>query len=146
MLEAKRRRVAGAHPRSVRDADWKLLGFALAGCISFVLFLGLIVMMIFIGLGLFRPTPARAHSFYPWECCHDQDCWPMGPDADAREPEPRVAPGGYLTFDGIFIPQSAARPSPDGRFHICRRGGARDGVLIEPSTGRPCLWAPVPGT
>jgi hypothetical protein len=21
---------------------------------------------------------AKAHSFYPYECCHDQDCWPMG--------------------------------------------------------------------
>ena len=52
----------------------------------------------------------------------------MGQDSDAREPDPRIVPGGYLTHDGVFVPESATRASLDGRFHICRRGGTLTGT------------------
>lgn len=93
---------------------------------------------------LFAAPPARAHSFYPWECCSDQDCWPMGEDADAKEPEPRAGPFGWILADGAVVPYREARPSPDGRFHVCRRGGRADGEVIRPSAKPACLYAPQP--
>lgn len=96
--------------------------------------------------GLALRTPAWAHSFYPWECCHDQDCWPMGLDADAREPEPTATATGWRLHDGIVIPFSETRPSPDGRFHVCRGGGRLLGPVIAPSGRKPCLWAPAPSS
>ena len=88
----------------------------------------------------------RAHSHYPWECCSSTDCWPMGPDSDAKEPDPTMEPGGYVTFDGIFVPHDETRPSPDGRFHICRRGGAATGGIIQPDQRPICMWAPRPSS
>lgn len=88
--------------------------------------------------------PAIAHSWYPYDCCSDRDCWPMGEDADAREPDPKIVPGGYRTFDGIFIAERDTRPSRDGRFHICRQGGARDGKIVTPYSAKPCLFVPRP--
>lgn len=88
----------------------------------------------------------RAHSWYPYDCCSDRDCWPMGQDSDAREPDPTVVPGGYRTHDGHFIPQRDTRPSRDGRFHICRSGGALDGKPIRPSQRLACLFVPHPAT
>lgn len=93
------------------------------------------------------PEPLRAHSFFPMECCGpDRDCWTMGADADAREPDPSLVSGGYLTFDGQFVPESETRPSPDGRFHICRRGGAVTGQVIWPEKRPICMWAPRPSS
>ncbi|MDP3411143.1 hypothetical protein [Bosea sp. (in: a-proteobacteria)] len=89
---------------------------------------------------------ALAHSWYPQECCSDRDCWPMGPDADAREPDPTIVPGGYRTHDGHFIAQRDTRPSRDGRFHICRAAGAPGGDPIRPSGKPACLFAPEPAT
>ncbi|TCR69679.1 hypothetical protein [Bosea sp. BK604] len=86
---------------------------------------------------------AAAHSWYPYDCCSDRDCWPMGVDADAREPDPRIVPGGYLTHDGIFVAERDTRPSRDGRFHVCRRGGAAAGSVISTSQGV-CLFVPRP--
>ncbi|MGX7708293.1 hypothetical protein [Methylobacterium sp. Gmos1] len=54
-----------------------------------------------------------AHSWYPFECCSDQDCEPI---SDAVE-----VPGGYQTH-GIFVPMAKVRPSQDGRYHWCHRG------------------------
>lgn len=91
-------------------------------------------------------SPARAHSFYPYECCSDRDCWPMGATPDAREPDPVAVSGGWRLFDGAIVPYAVVRPSPDGRFHVCRSGGALDGALITPA-GRPaCLWVPPTGS
>lgn len=85
---------------------------------------------------------ARAHSIYPWECCSDRDCWPAGAFDDAKEPEPVADGEDWVLFDGARVKQRAARPSPDGRFHVCRRGGDRAGAVIVASDGRPCFWAP----
>lgn len=84
---------------------------------------------------------AAAHSWYPYDCCSDRDCWPMGEDTDAREPDPRVLPGGYLTHDGVFVAERDTRPSRDGRFHLCRYGGAAAGSVISNSKGV-CLFVP----
>lgn len=89
-------------------------------------------------------NPVWAHSWYPYDCCSDRDCWPMGADADAKEPDPRIVPGGYLTHDGHFMAQRDTRPSRDGRFHTCRAGGSLTGKLITPSGGPFCLFVPRP--
>lgn len=86
---------------------------------------------------------ASAHSWYPADCCSDRDCWPMGQDADASEPDPVIVPGGYRTHDGIFVPQAQTRPSRDGRFHVCRYGGDPKGGVISMPKGV-CLFVPQP--
>jgi len=68
----------------------------------------------------------------------------MGLDADAREPEPRIVPGGYLTHDGHFVAEQSTRVSKDGRFHICRSGGMLTGSVIAPSQRPICLFVPKP--
>jgi hypothetical protein len=108
-------------------------------------------LLLVVLMSLALVSKASAHSFYPWECCSSQDCWPMGSDTDALEPEPVPTGGGWKLFDGTIIPYEHARPSPDGRFHVCRRNAARNGQVIVPNTARnqpakpPCLWAPVNG-
>lgn len=91
-------------------------------------------------------SPARAHEFYPWECCSDRDCWPTGAGRGAKEPDPVAGPGGWRLSDGTIVPYAAARPSPDGRFHVCRSGGSLSGALIVPGGRPPCLWVPPSGT
>lgn len=89
---------------------------------------------------------ARAHSWYPYDCCSDRDCWPMGVDSDAREPDPSVVTGGYRTHDGVFVAERDTRPSRDGRYHVCRSGGTLTGPVISP-IGKPfCLFVPNPGS
>jgi hypothetical protein len=61
-------------------------------------------------------VPAGAHSWYPEECCSDDDCVP----ADAINADDRgatiVSVGDYR----IGIPAGLKpRSSPDGRIHIC---------------------------
>lgn len=86
---------------------------------------------------------ALAHSFYPSECCSGQDCWPTGEEADAREADPVATPAGWRLQDGTVVAFDRTRKSPDGRFHVCRRGGRHDGAFIaEPASKIPCLWAP----
>lgn len=87
----------------------------------------------------------RAHSFYPWECCHDRDCWMTGARDDGqpmREADPVFTRDGWLLSDGTLVPFTDARPSPDGRFHVCRQGGADKGSVIRPSGAPVCLWVP----
>ena len=84
----------------------------------------------------------KAHSFYTWECCSDQDCWPMGDDKDAREPEPRLQNGYWVLSDGQRVRVQDARPSPDGRFHVCRRYGQANGSVIRPEGKPVCLYTP----
>jgi len=83
---------------------------------------------------------ARAHEWYPLECCSDRDCWRAGPGG--AEPEPRYSPTGWVLHDGTLIPHHEARPSPDGQFHVCRHGGSLLGSVIR-TDGRPCLWVPM---
>lgn len=105
-------------------------------------FLGLVLAAAPVVAAIGLVSAARAHSFYPYECCHDQDCWPMG--KGEREPDPVLTPQGWKLFDDEIVGLAETRPSPDGRFHVCRRGGAALGAVIRP--GRPCLWVPPQGS
>lgn len=86
-------------------------------------------------------APARAHEWYPHECCSGQDCYPTGDGQ--KEPDPRASPHGWVLHDGTIIPYHEARPSPDGRFHVCRYLGDANAPLIR--VGKPCLWVPQGG-
>jgi hypothetical protein len=70
----------------------------------------------------------------------------MGLDRDAKEPDPRIVPGGYMTHDGTFVPEGATRVSKDGRFHVCRRAGMLSGAVIAPTEKPFCLFVPKPGS
>lgn len=83
-------------------------------------------------------STALAHSFYPYECCSERDCFPV-PVQDVR-----VVPGGWTLSDGTKIRQDEARPSPDGQFHICRSQEGK-GALIRMYSKPACFWAPVVG-
>lgn len=62
--------------------------------------------------------PARAHSWYPPECCSNRDCVP----ADSIGTDSR---GDWVVTVGmvhIWVPQGfTVRPSQDERIHICFR-------------------------
>lgn len=99
-------------------------------------YLGLVALLAMIVLS----SRGRAHEWYPLECCSDRDCWVAG--IGGAEPEPRASPSGWVLADGTLIPYHEARPSPDGRFHVCRHGGSTLGSVIR-ANDRPCLWVPM---
>lgn len=80
---------------------------------------------------------ASAHDWYPWECCAGQDCAPVAAAAVRETPRGYVVtirPGSHPQWPVgrpgplvLTIPYAKAKPSPDGRFHICLRP---DGSLI----------------
>jgi hypothetical protein len=73
---------------------------------------------------------ARAHSFYPWECCSGIDCAELSADRVS------ISAGGYV-IDGKFtVPYSETRNSPDGLYHAC---------FPAPDYLK-CFWAPPPGS
>jgi hypothetical protein len=123
----------------MRDCSISNRFVSLASLFFILAYLAIIAVAAFSAL---TATSARAHSFYPYECCSDQDCWPMG--KGEREPDPVLTPQGWRLHDGEIVAFAEARPSPDGRFHVCRRGGAAEGAVIRP--GRPCLWVPAQGS
>jgi hypothetical protein len=81
---------------------------------------------------------ARAHSWYPYICCSQLDCYPISiPHSEIERRET----GWFLKKERITIPFEDARPSPDHQFHICRNEAGK-GKLITPADHPPCFWAP----
>lgn len=70
-----------------------------------------------------------AHDWYPYDCCSQQDCAPLD------QTNVRVGVNGYAVIIPpgshpqwgsekteallLTIPYKQAKPSPDGKFHIC---------------------------
>lgn len=80
--------------------------------------------------------PALAHSWYPYECCSERDCFPVATEAV------KSVQGGWMLADGTFIGWREARSSPDGKYHICRHNDGKGALIILP--GKPaCFWAPM---
>lgn len=79
--------------------------------------------------------PAKSHDWYPYECCSNQDCFPL------RDEEVNLTPGGYqITGHPHVIPygSSIIKMTPaegDGKYHLCTRDGERSGSTI-------CLFTP----
>lgn len=63
----------------------------------------------------FFTRPAKAHSWYPVECCNEVHCREIPATELSREPT------GWRLRDGRMIPHHAARttPAPHQGFHIC---------------------------
>lgn len=53
-----------------------------------------------------------AHSWYPWACCHDQNCHPV--PCDSIKPH---ALG--LSWNGIVFTEEMIRESLDENCHVC---------------------------
>jgi hypothetical protein len=93
-------------------------------------FYGILVLVLLFAAACAAMSEADAHSWYPKECCSNQDCMPVdqvGANAD----------GGAMVFVGsrrIPIPSYLrARSSPDGRTHICfRTVTSEEGSFIWP--------------
>lgn len=62
--------------------------------------------------------PASAHSWYPQDCCHDQDCAVVQAAERLTSGELRVT-----TIHGIGLVRAdtSIRPSPDSAMHACLR-------------------------
>lgn len=88
---------------------------------------------------LWLVAPALAHSWYPFECCSERDCFPV-PVQDVK-----IIKGGWMLHDGTVIEHAEARPSPDGRFHLCRHNDGKGG-LIRKHKAPACFWAPIEGS
>ncbi len=63
-------------------------------------------------------------------CCGERDCRELA-DGDVTA----TAAGYYVKSTKEIVPYREATPSPDGRYWICRWGGARK-----------CFFAPPPGS
>lgn len=88
-------------------------------------------------------TAAHAHSWYPLECCHQNDC------AEISDDNVRIGQGGYIVIVPpgshpmwpasrpqplqVSIPYTKAKQSPDGKYHIC----------LNPSGGLLCFFASI---
>lgn len=77
--------------------------------------------------GLALCTFAYAHSWYPIECCSENDCHRMTVAAKERGDL-------WVLPDGRVWPKKQARMSPDEDFHVCEIGQR----II-------CFYAPVGG-
>jgi hypothetical protein len=66
---------------------------------------------------------ATAHSWYPKECCHDNDCRPV-PCAELSFHDKDVVWRKRLYFSGRMI-----RESKDGNCHVCVKGGLTANII-----------------
>ena len=85
---------------------------------------------------LVLPTGAEAHSWYPWECCSDNDCAPI-----TIAETPVEKDGGFYLIDGRHISYQEVKPSPDGAWHLCEQkwpANPRDRKIL-------CVYAPIGG-
>ena len=68
---------------------------------------------------LFGSATATAHDWYPPSCCSDKDCRALvevGGESVTETAE------GWQLWDGRTVRRGFARPSPDGKFHLCETG------------------------
>lgn len=94
------------------------------------------LLMIAVGIMILIVQPARAHEWYPWECCSGYDCGPI-PLAET----PKEEKGGFTLTDGRHVPYKDLKPSPDGRWHLCEQKHEK-----EPRNRKIlCVYAPIGG-
>lgn len=98
----------------------------------------LIGLLLFGSTALFSLRPARAHGWYPKDCCHDNDCAPV-------ESLVRLVPAGggapqlvvTSKHGKAIVPQDfPVRESKDGRMHVCMRHDPWGGMDVM------CLFIP----
>ena len=64
-----------------------------------------------------------AHSWYPQECCHDNDCHPV-PCAELSYRDKDVGWRKHIYFSGPMI-----RESNDGNCHVCVEEGLSANII-----------------
>jgi hypothetical protein len=80
--------------------------------------------------------PAKSHSWYPQDCCSNQDCMPADDVMSDHNGDLVVRVGSRR----IWVPRGfAIRPSKDDRIHICFR--ADENKFLMPL----CLFRPAQG-
>ena len=83
-------------------------------CFRVVMILAFVLVV-----ALFATRGARSHDFYPTECCNGQDCQALEGVNRVEETPTEFVVDGKLRFNKGFV-----KPSPDGRYHACIRGGS----------------------
>ena len=109
-----------------------MIGIAALSCLGILAYAlrWLWIAMIAVAMLLHAYSAARAHSWYPVECCSDRDCYPL-PDGTVKEVK-----GGYqLIESGEFIPSAETRDGRDDHFHICRWPDGRRICFFRPYSG-----------
>ena len=83
-----------------------------------------------------KPTSMQPNGWsYPLACCSGYDC------REVSQSQILEGPQGYViqtTGEVIAMTDRKVKPSPDGEFHWCSRGGRDDGDTI-------CLFVPPRG-
>ena len=70
-----------------------------------------------VAASVLNPPAASAHSWYPWECCHELDCAPVDKVQSAPELDGLIVTSKVGT---ALVPASfPKRPSLDSRMHVC---------------------------
>jgi hypothetical protein len=85
-------------------------------------------------LVLLLSTPATAHEWYPFECCHEMDCAPV-------EHVSHVQDQLFVTtrLGSVMVPASfPRRESKDNRMHVCMRPGVGGAMRLI------CIFLPPP--
>ena len=119
-----------------------LLGIQLEVLMSFKRYSAGPAITLFVSLcltGLAHTHEAASGWSYPLECCSSTDCWET---SSRTETDPVPTPAGWQLQDGSIVPFNMTRSSPDGAFHVCRRGGQVTGAVIRPVKRPACLWVP----
>lgn len=71
---------------------------------------------------------AGAHSWYPWECCHEMDCAPVDLVQSAPELDGVIVTSKVGT---ALVPTSfPKRMSKDSRMHVCLRKDASGAMKV----------------
>lgn len=82
------------------------------------------IIMISLLSGLALIAPARAHDWYPMECCHAMDCAPVESHRFTQPIEIGTLPQMVVTskHGTVVVPGSfPRRESKDNRMHVCMR-------------------------
>ena len=98
----------------------------------------LVSLSVLTSAALFWSVPARAHDWYPMECCHATDCAPVEKTA-WLVPTSGAARQLIVTskHGTAIVPQTLpVRESRDNRMHVCMRPSLYGGM------GVICLFVP----
>ena len=82
----------------------------------------LTMLLIFLGT-----SKVSAHSWYPYECCSDQDCAPATVEILSQHEIKLTNKFGSIIIDPT---KTKARPSQDEHYHACLRSNGNGGLTL----------------
>lgn len=100
---------------------------------------GALVAIVLAAIAIAAIGRARAHDWYPYNCCSGADCRAIGSDIITTTPE-----GFFIKESGETLPYNSEKirktpPEGGGLYHRCSRDGKPEGETI-------CLYIPNWGT